>query len=684
MANFEKFKEQVQKQIDKMIEGEQILYIMDVDRDKLWDKYLDSFPPGSNELYRERREYDCACCRQFIRNFGHVVTIKANKLVSIWDFTTTDKTFQPVIKALAAFVKTGKIENVFMTKENVIGTDSNLELIAGNSRRWEHLYFKLPEFLITKSSKSLGDLMGTSRDIRNVFKRSLDEITVESLDTVLDLISQNSLYKGEEWKSVLTQFLKLKKEYSKLQINSNPREYYCWDKSMQVGPVIGKIRNHSIGVLLVDISEGMDIDEAVKRYEKIVAPTNYKRSNAIFTKKMVEQAESTLKEMGMISALGRRYAHIDDITIQNVLFADKESTARMEGSVFDDLKESVAINPKTFDKVEEIPIADFIANVLPRVTSIGAMMENSHIGNLVSLIAPIDKTSKSMFKWNNNFCWAYNGNITDSMKERVKAAGGKVDGVLRFSIQWNENQDNRNDFDAHCVEPGGRHIYYGNKGNVHYSSGMLDVDIIQPEINQVAVENIIYTNLNKMPEGVYHFYVNTYSNRRGKNGFRAEIEFNGQLFSFDYPKETREGENVTVAKVMYNKWDGFSIIQSLNAGNAIVTSREEWGIKTNQFTPVSICMYSPNYWDFQNGIGNRHYFFMLKGCTNETFPNGFFNEFLNNNLMEHKRVFEALGAKMKVQDSDNQLSGLGFSRTQRNHLICKLGGTVERVVKIVF
>jgi len=99
---------------------------------------------------------------------------------------------------------------------------------------------------------------------------------------------------------------------------------------------------------------------------------------------------------------------------------------------------------------------------------------------------------------------------------------------------------------------------------------------------------------------------------------------------------------------------------------------------------VSVCMYSPNYWDKQDGIGHRHYFFMLKNCINDTDPNGFFNEFLKESLMKHKRVFEALGSKMKVEHSENQLSGLGFSSTKRDNLTVKVEGAVSRVLKVVF
>jgi hypothetical protein len=75
---------------------------------------------------------------------------------------------------------------------------------------------------------------------------------------------------------------------------------------------------------------------------------------------------------------------------------------------------------------------------------------------------------------------------------------------------------------------------------------------------------------------------------------------------------------------------------------------------------------------------------MLKDCINLEQPSGFFNEYLKNDLITHKRVFEALSSKMRVADSDDQLSGIGFSSTKRNEVIVKVTAQTERIIKVKF
>jgi len=268
------------------------------------------------------------------------------------------------------------------------------------------------------------------------------------------------------------------------------------------------------------------------------------------------------------------------------------------------------------------------------------------------------------------------------MKENVKSAGGKVDGVLRFSIQWNDGDTyNGDDFDAHCIEPDGNEIYYANNKN-YATRGELDVDIINPERDKAAVENITWSNKEKMQKGKYLFFVHNYSDCGGKDGFKAEIEFNGEVYSFEYNKPLRHKEKVQVAEVTLHE-DGSFTIKDLLESTSAITSKEMWNINTNQFVSVSTVMFSPNYWG-DNEVGNRHYMFMLKDCINPERPNGLFNEFLNNELRPHRKVFEALGSKLSVEDDENQLSGLGFSSTKRNELVVKATGKTERVLKIKF
>jgi hypothetical protein cdifQCD-6_20930 len=601
MANFKEFRTLLQKHFDEMVKDGAPLFITNADEDRLYDLYLDSFPAGTNPIFRKRREYDCSCCRRFVKNIGKLVSFMDGQMVTVWDFDTKSDVYQPVVDALAAYVKTCAVVNPYYVSRNMIsdgkfGTEMNYEYDADHKavRTWDHFAVEIPQRFIV-NSYDVSTKMAEWRDSANVFKRSLEELTMDAVDTVLELIAQNSLYRGKEFEGLVRGFKSDKQVYDRLP--DEKKSAYVWMAPGGASMNRLRIRNTAIGTLLVNLSEGMDVDAAVTAFEKVVAPANYKRPKAIFTKKMLEDAQKTVTELGYMNSLARRFATLDDITANNIMFCNRDAAPRVMGAAnpFEAMAKSLGTDPKKFGRAEEIGIEKFVKEVLPTAAGLELFMENRFSKNMVSLIAPQDKSAPSMFKWSNGFSWAYTGNMADSdIRENVKAAGGKVDGVLRFSIQWNDvpGEWDENDEDAHCIEPDKNHIYYVRKWNSR-TDGRLDVDITSPLRDKVAVENITWPDIKKMKEGEYSFYVNCFASRGGKTGFRAEIEFDGNIYSFNYDKPLHGGQNVAVAKVTLK--DGkFSIKELLPSSTS---TREIWGVNSNQFVPVSVAMYSPNYWD---------------------------------------------------------------------------------------
>ena len=673
MLNFLDFKKVVANQFEIMKKHD--LFRMQVTKDDLWDTYLASFPEGTNPILKERTEHDCQCCKSFIRAVGSVVAIVDGKLVSIWD-VKLDGAYQIVADKLSTLVKSASIDNMFLHTESIAGTDKNYQDTPTGIKTWNHFFVKIPTASICKGV-DIGTRLGDSRSSKDVLFRSLTELTEDAMDVVLELIAQNSLYRGEEHKFVVESFRKLKVAYDKLATDTE-RDIFCWSQIKLVPASVSRIRNTVIGSLLVDLSANVDLEDAVKSFEAKVAPSNYKRPTALVTKAMVEKAQKTIAELGLLTALERRYATIQDITVNNILFADRDAKKDMKGNVFDEVANSVAEKPKNFDKVEEVPADVFITNIVPTAKSIELMLENRHSGNLVSLIAPADPAAKAMFKWPNKFSWSYTGEMADSIKERVKNAGGKVDGDLRCSLSW----FNYDDLDLHMFEPGGYEISFMTRRTNSPSHGMLDVDMNAGSgQTRKAVENICYVDRQRMREGTYVLKVHNYWKRESVDvGFEVEIEFDGIVHTISRAEAIRNNELVTVAEIKYSRKNGFEIIKSLPSSQTV---KDMWGLPTQTFHKVSVAMLSPNYWD-EKAVGNKHYFFMLDGCRNDGKARGFFNEFLSEELNPHRKVLEIVGSKMKTEKSQNQLSGVGFSSTQRNSVLCRVKGKVDRVVKVVF
>jgi hypothetical protein len=689
------------------------LFRVELTGQQVWDLYLSSFSKENNPIFRDPQSTskNCNHCNNFVRRYGNIVAIDEQYgIVTMFDVDADDE-FKETVEILSKAIKDSKVTEVFFETFNELNglpyescskTHSQFQLgVSSNPKRYtreeaekfgvvkpnevrlfNHLHLFLSKEFVDQSGNSIEAIMGGYRDAKNVFQRAMETISLDTLKLVKDLINQGSLLDGATHLYKIEQIIPLKQEYDDLPINQ--RNNWCWVKSFKLP--FAKFKNELIGVLCSELSEGEELNKACQSWNKRVDPANYMKVTAPITKRQIEEAKTFVEENGYTESFSRRFATIDDIKVSEILHSNVGEGKVKAVSIFDGVKSTSTRHKRSeFEGVEVVGIDKFMKDILPSCSAIEAFLSNSHQGNLVSLTTANKEDSKPIFKWSNNYSWTFNGNLAgkSQIKEAVKTAGGRVDGVLRFSMIWNDSDGKDNsDLDAWCQQPDKERIgystgYRSDRGN-HFTScsGQLDLDNTMPS-GKLAIENIYFADLKRMKDGVYFFWVNQYSSRNSQ-GFKAEIEFNGEMYSYEYNKPV--SGNIKVAEVTLK--NGQFSINHLTPESA-VSSKEIYGLESNQFHKVNLMCLSPNHWNGES-IGNKHYFFMLEGCKSPTSIRSFHNENLLPELAQHRKVLEVLGATNMIEPSEKQLSGLGFNATVRDELIVRLQGTHKRVIKIKF
>jgi len=652
---FSDFSKVVLARYNEMAKGE--LFIVDLPES--FAKYLAAFPAGSDPIRKTRTEHDCQCCKQFIRNIGKLVAFDAdNNIMSVWDDPEGKLTgpYKVVAQRMAHLVRTAVIKSVFRTKERQYGKEYNY---GPDDVRYEHFHGKVADRHY--SADKADTLRGEKDGIFQVMYRGLMEFKDEHFEAVLEKIEENVLYKGQEFKSSIVAFRELLRNFNTLRVDSetdsiNNQRNFVW---ANLDNRNAKFRGSAIGQLFVQLAEGKDLDSAMKSYEAMVAPGNYQRPTATITQKMVEKAQQELTDSGLGPAIYRRFARLDDVSVTDVLFVDNASRSKMkDGGIMDLLAGEVKTSTPDLKHAIPIKAEDFVKDIVPGSKTLSVLVENRHAGNFVSLTAPKDDGNYQLFKWRNNFAWCYDGDVTASVKARVKAAGGKIDCKLRVSLSW----FNTDDLDLHCQAPDLGHIYFGAK------AGILDVDKNAGDVVRNPVENLAFDTLH---DGVYQVYVNQWCRRETIDvGFAIEIEYGGIINQYSYPKSLKTAENVPCFDFTIKNGQLLKIDAKLEGGNV---SKEKWSVKTETLVPVVALMNSPNHWG-DNQSGAKHLIFALQGCVNPDSIRGIFNEYLRPELHQHRKVFEVLGAKTKCPPTNDQISGLGFTSARGDSVTVVVDG----------
>ena len=649
--HFDDFADEIMAQFKHMVESGNPLVRVSP-QVSLFTTYLENIEPDDNPVFRERRDFDGTYDHNFIRRIGNLAMITPDyKLVSLWDFES-HTLFENAREALSKAVHHGQIVDIYLEKERIAGHKPNADN-ENPSIIWEHYYVELPDKLV--NTRDIDTKKHEARDAHDVLKRTVQEVNIEDLHTIIDLIQENNLYRGQEFLSNLQKWVALKEDYDK-----NPSEEYLWFNAIKHGRSIG-YRSTVIGTLISDLYDGTDLENAIKMYESKVAPHNYKRPKSIVTTKMVEDAKETLEKLGFLESIYRRAAKLTDIPADKILFTSQEQKAL---NVFDDMtKDSKASTKKTkIDDAKEMSIKDLLAE-LKDLQKLELLPTNALQANQLVLTEAVNQDAPSPFLWSNTLSWAYiNSDTADAVTMRVKNAGGNVDGDVRVSLSW----DNKDDLDLSVYKDNDEYncIYYGRRREL---GGELDVDANAHSIVDEPVENIFWKSINNLANGKYTVKINNFNKRTNENqSFTLQFATTEGIQTFTYPDNDVNHKPFLVFEKENNTVKLIQISEELQCQSNTVSS--------DKFIEVKHVLMSPNKWEKE--IGNKHFILLTEDVEVNEPVRGFFNEQLNSQLTPHRKVTEILGSKLKIQpvdfESNDVAKGYGFSETMDANLILRL------------
>ena len=368
----------IQAQFDRMCATGK-LFQSSISGHELADTYLLGF--GEDPVFRdpESSVHNCNSCKNFIHRYGTILAIDSNlNIMTLFDIPDIDEEYKESFGLMSEELREAPIKGVFVeTYDNLsralcyerpikkdqekywLGLQKNVKCYTKEEaekfgvvkpdeiREFYHLSVQIPRQFISFDPESVEAIRGRYYDAFTVFKRTMEEIPIDTVLLVRDLINQGSLLDGDAHLHKLEGILPMLTEYQKVPVDK--REIWCWVKS--VGFKYAKFKNELIGVLCTELAEGKELNEACKAWNYRVDPANYMKATAPITKKQIEEAKKFVEENGYEESFSRRCATLNDIKASDILHINSGDGTVKKVSIFDDVKPTHTRHKRSeFDK----------------------------------------------------------------------------------------------------------------------------------------------------------------------------------------------------------------------------------------------------------------------------------------------------------------------------------------------
>ncbi len=390
--------------------------------DGLWDAYLGAIPD------EDKQYHTCSCCRHFINRYGDLVTIndEGEVVSAIWDLDDTPEYYKPAVDAMLNLIRRAKVNRVFLTSEPSLGI-----AVTGP---WTHYSVAMPAAMLHKRRGALtaGQAAAAKKeDFKNVLRAVL-EFDSTVVQQAVTLLKTDSLYRAEKVLGPAEWLLNLHHD-----IDRTKRKAMMVWRAVATAPAgFCHPRSSMIGTLLDDLVAGTPLDVAAKNFKAKMHPLLYQRPQAAPKAGAIDAAEKLVAEMGIASALNRRFLRPDEVE-----YIWQPTAAAPAEGVFGHLKQDS--KQEKLMPGGKITLSKFLSEILPVATAIRCILTPS--GNqIVTLTTAADPDAKPILQWDSEenrnpvawYLWS-GGSLPGQFQ--LKAGSVDVIGVCKPPHAWRGN-----------------------------------------------------------------------------------------------------------------------------------------------------------------------------------------------------------------------------------------------------
>lgn len=362
-----------------------------------WELFHTSFKAATT-----KQNYNCSCCRAFIRNYADLGILYPDGVVIplLWSHRTIGA--NELHKAERRFFN--KFEDARVVGPAILDeTDMGISESGG----FNHFHVPVPRHMQYNSrtnkltaGQKVAELVEEHRMVSEVAAKYSNRVVDQGIEYLQTNLLNNSapFIERAKW------FAEFKKQ---IETDTTLAHNIAWSMVLNASAGFTHVASGMLGSLFDMVSDGKSFDQISRSWNAQVSPEVYRRPQELPKEQTLVRASETFERMGLDASLPRQFATLKDFEKIPELVV-WSSPSSIDSPIKSGVFSSVKTRSKKIDTRSKVQVAStsttmtlsvFMRDVLPSVTSMEYVVPEILIRSFYVFTRQVNEEAPPLIKW---------------------------------------------------------------------------------------------------------------------------------------------------------------------------------------------------------------------------------------------------------------------------------------------